>query len=127
MTTPLDITGKLALDTQNLAQLRVQANKSPELALKAAAQQFESLFFNMMLKSMREATPQDGMFDSEQTRMYTGMLDQQLAQSMASRGIGLADIMVKQLGQSAKGQAENAAQPGTNLPVANKSSSGKAL
>jgi flagellar protein FlgJ len=126
MATSLDLTGKLALDTQNLAQLRVQANKSPEQALKAAAQQFESLFLNMMLKSMREATPQDGMFDSEQTRMYTGMLDQQLSQSMASRGIGLADIMVKQLGQSAKGQAENA-QPAADLPAADKSTTDKAL
>jgi flagellar protein FlgJ len=52
---------------------------------------------NMMLKSMREATPQDGMMDSEQTKMFTGMLDQQLAQSMSTRGIGLADMMVKQL------------------------------
>jgi len=55
---------------------------------------------NMMLKSMREATPQDGLFDSEQTKMFTGMLDQQLAQTMASRGVGLADVMVKQLSRS---------------------------
>jgi flagellar protein FlgJ len=92
-----NIATNLALDAQNLAQLRVQAKKSPDQALKAAAQQFESLFLNMMLKSMREATPQDGIFDSEQTRMFTSMLDQQLAQNMASRGVGLADIMVKQL------------------------------
>ncbi|MDO8350824.1 MAG: flagellar assembly peptidoglycan hydrolase FlgJ, partial [Gallionella sp.] len=57
----------------------------------------------MMLKSMREATPQDSMMDSDQTRMFTGMLDQQLAQSMSTRGIGLADMMVRQLGRS--GQA----------------------
>ena len=95
-----DNSATLALDTQSLAQLRAQAKKSPDQALKAAAQQFESVFLNMMLKSMREATPQDGMFDSEQTRMFTGMLDQQLAQSMSSRGVGLADIMVKQLGRS---------------------------
>jgi flagellar protein FlgJ len=49
------------------------------------------------MKSMREATPQDGMLDSDQTRMYTSMLDQQLTQRMASRGIGLADVMVRQL------------------------------
>ena len=97
MVTRLDATATLALDTQSLEQLRAQARQSPDQALKAAAQQFESVFLNMMLKSMREATPQDGMFDSEQTRMFTGMLDQQLAQSMASRGVGLADIMVKQL------------------------------
>ncbi len=100
MVTRLDGMGNLALDTQSLEQLRAQARQSPDQALRAAAQQFESVFLNMMLKSMREATPQDGMFDSEQTRMFTGMLDQQLAQSMASRGVGLADIMVKQLGRS---------------------------
>lgn len=99
MVTRLDGMGNLALDTQSLEQLRAQARQSPDQALSAAAHQFESVFLNMMLKSMREATPQDGMFDSEQTRMFTGMLDQQLAQSMASRGVGLADIMVKQLGR----------------------------
>ena len=99
--------GKLALDMQGLEQLRAQARYSPDQALKAVAQQFESVFLNMMLKSMREATPQDSMFDSEQTKMFTGMLDQQLAQSMASRGVGLADIMVKQLSLSMGGQAES--------------------
>ncbi len=97
MVNRMDTAAKLALDTQSLEQLRAQAKHSPDQALKAAAQQFESVFLNMMLKSMREATPQDGMFDSEQTKMFTGMLDQQLAQSMSSRGVGLADIMVKQL------------------------------
>lgn len=96
----MDISSKLALDTQSLEQLRTQAKNSPDQALKAAAQQFESVFLNMMLKSMREATPQDGMFDSEQTRMFTGMLDQQLAQSMSSRGVGLADVMVRQLSRN---------------------------
>ena len=97
MVKPLDTSAKLALDTQSLEQLRAQAKRSPDQALKAAAQQFESVFLNMMLKSMREATPQDGMFDNEQTKMFTSMLDQQLAQSMSSRGVGLADMMVKQL------------------------------
>src|SRR3989338_532704 len=108
MVTRLDTTATLALDTQSLEQLRAQARHSPDQALKTAAQQFQSVFLNMMLKSMREATPQDGMFDSEQTRMFTGMLDQQLAQSMASRGVGLADIMVNQLrGQATEGQVQN--------------------
>lgn len=120
----LDISGKLALDTQSLEQLRAQAKNSPDHALKAAAQQFESVFLNMMLKSMREATPQDGMFDSEQTRMFTGMLDQQLAQSMSSRGVGLADIMVKQLSRSmgvqpsAGGGSEKPAAPSLEMPAA---------
>lgn len=104
----LDISAKLALDTQSLEQLRSQARQSPDQALKAAAQQFESVFLNMMLKSMREATPQEGMFDNEQTRMFTGMLDQQLAQNMASRGVGLADIMVQQLSRNMASEAGKA-------------------
>ncbi len=91
----------LAIDAKALGQLKLQASKTPDKALKAAAQQFEALFMNMMLKSMRDATPQDGVMDNEQTKMFTGMLDQQLAQNMSSgRGIGLADMLVKQLSQS---------------------------
>jgi flagellar protein FlgJ len=92
-----DLSSKFALDVQGVNQLKLDAkNASPE-SLKQAAQQFEAVFMNMLMKSMREATPQDGMFDSEQTRMYTSMLDQQLTQRMASRGIGLAEVMVRQL------------------------------
>ena len=92
-----DLASKFALDVQGVNQLKLDAKQSSPEALKAAAQQFEAVFMNMLMKSMREATPQDGMFDSEQTRMYTSMLDQQLTQRMASRGIGLADVMVRQL------------------------------
>ncbi len=95
-----DSTATLAFDMPGLEQLRAQAKKSPDQALHAAAQQFESVFLNMLLKSMRAATPEEGMLDSEQTKMFTGMLDQQLAQNMASRGVGLADIMVKQLSRT---------------------------
>jgi flagellar protein FlgJ len=90
----------LASTAQSLDQLRLQAKTSPDQALKAVAQQFETVFMNMMLKSMRSATPQDGAFDNEQTKMFTEMLDQQLAQKMSSRGMGLADMMVKQLSRS---------------------------
>jgi flagellar protein FlgJ len=100
MVSQLNTSANLAMDTQSLAQLKLQAKQSPDQALKLAAQQFESVFMNMMLKSMRDATPQDGMMDSEQTKMFTGMLDQQLAQSMSTRGIGLADMMVKQLSRN---------------------------
>jgi len=96
-----DISTSLAAGTQGLDKLRAQAKLAPAEALKGVAQQFESVFLNMMLKSMRDATPQDGMFDSEQTKMFTGMLDQQLAQSLSTiKGVGLADIIAKQLGPS---------------------------
>ena len=100
MNVQADISSSLAAGTQGLDKLRAQAKQSPAQALKGVAQQFESVFLNMMLKSMRDATPQDGMFDSEQTKMFTGMLDQQLAQNMSTRGVGLADIIAKQLSKS---------------------------
>ncbi|TAJ81100.1 MAG: flagellar assembly peptidoglycan hydrolase FlgJ [Gallionellaceae bacterium] len=115
--------GSLAVDTQNLDKLRLQAKQSPDQALKGAAQQFEQVFLNMMLKSMREATPQEGMFDNEQTKMFTGMLDQQLAQSMSSgHGIGLADVMVRQLGHAsptAGAAANTGAAPATGSVAKN--------
>ncbi|MDO8349544.1 MAG: rod-binding protein, partial [Gallionella sp.] len=79
MTNSLNTTANLAIDTQSLGQLRAQAKQSPDQALKAAAQQFEAVFMNMMLKSMREASPQDSPFDNEQSRTFTAMLDQQLS------------------------------------------------
>lgn len=90
----------LAVDVQSVDKLRLQAKQDPDKALKEVAQQFEVLFMNMMLKSMREATPKDGMFDSEQTKFYTSMLDMQYAQSLSAKGIGLADVMIKQLTRS---------------------------
>lgn len=108
--------GNLAIGSQGLDKLRLQAKQSPDQALKGAAQQFEQVFLNMMLKSMREASPQEGMFDNEQTKMFTGMLDQQLAQSMSSgSGVGLAAVMVRQLSHSPV--ASDAAAGATPAPA----------
>lgn len=90
----------LAADTRSLDALKFRAKTNPDAALKDVARQFETLFMNMLMKSMREATPQDGMFDSEQTRFYTAMLDQQMSEKMSARGLGLAEIMVRQLQRS---------------------------
>lgn len=86
-------------DVGSLAALKRQVAGSDPQALRKAAQQFEALFLQQVLKSMRDATPQDGMFDSEQTRMYQSMLDQQLSQVLAtkSNGTGLAALIEKQL------------------------------
>lgn len=104
----------LASDAQSLDKLRYEAKQAPDKALKVAAQQFEMVFLNMMLKTMREATPQDGMMDSEQTKMFTGMLDQQLAQEMSTRGVGLADVMVKQLSRNVPSATPTSTIPGVN-------------
>jgi flagellar protein FlgJ len=99
-----DLSSKFALDTNSLGDLKQSAKSGSPEALKGAATQFESMFVNMMMKSMRDATPQDGMTDSQETKTFTGMLDQQMSQKMAKRGIGLADVLVRQLTAQQQGQ-----------------------
>lgn len=107
----------MALDARGLDTLRYRAKTDPDAALKDVAKQFEVLFMNMLMKSMREATPGDSVFDSEQTRFYTAMLDQQLSEKLAGRGLGLAEIMVRQLRQ--QGLSKPAAEkPETVAPAA---------
>ncbi|MBQ5939588.1 flagellar assembly peptidoglycan hydrolase FlgJ [Massilia sp. AB1] len=99
-----DLSTKFALDTKGLGELKQSAKAGSPGALKEAATQFESMFINMMMKSMRDATPQEGMLDNQQTRMFTGMLDQQMSQNLAKRGMGLADVLTRQLGAQNMGQ-----------------------
>lgn len=102
-------------DTQSLAALKQGLRKDDPQALKAAAQQFEAVFLQMVMKSMRAATPQDGMFDSEQTRFYQELLDSQLAQVLASQGgTGLAAVIERQLSRQ---DAVTGPEGGAGLPL----------
>ncbi len=92
-----DINSRMAADANSLNNLKYAARDNSPESIKAAAVQFEALMINMMLKSMRDATPKEGMFDSEQSRTFVSMLDQQLSQQIASRGTGLADMLARQL------------------------------
>ena len=96
-----NLSNRFALDVQGFDAMRAQANASPQQGLKAAAKQFDAVFTQMMLKSMRDATPSDGPFDSNESKSFTSMLDQQLAQNMGAKGIGVADMMLKQLMRNA--------------------------
>ncbi|MBD3634974.1 MAG: flagellar assembly peptidoglycan hydrolase FlgJ [Methylophaga sp.] len=90
-----------AIDFHGLNQLRQQAGqgRDEEQTLRQVAGQFESLFVNMMLKSMRQASLAEGLFDSEQSKMYQDMADQQLASDLSMRGgLGLQDVIMRQLG-----------------------------
>ncbi len=98
--TSIDAGTALALDANALASLKQQAKNAPGQALSKAAGQFEALFVSMVLKSMRDALPQDGPFSSETTKTYTAMFDQQLALKLSERGIGLRKALEKQLARS---------------------------
>jgi flagellar protein FlgJ len=77
--------------------LRRSSETDPQGSVRKAAGQFEALFMQQLLKSMRAAMPKSGMFDGPGSEIYTGMLDSQLAQAMASTPGGLADIIAKQM------------------------------
>ncbi len=96
---------RLSLDIQGVDELRRTARSSPQEGMKQASKQFEVMFMNMVLKSMRDATPSDGLFSSQSEKMYTSMLDQQLSQNLSGRGLGLADAMYAQLSRMAGGDA----------------------
>lgn len=86
-----------AYDVQSLGSLKQQLNEKPQEGLRQVTQQLEATFVQMMLKSMRAALPQDGLFSSDQTRMLTSMYDQQIAQNLSEKGLGFGDMMFKQL------------------------------
>lgn len=124
MLTPLDNSSStLAIDTKGVDALKQAARQNSPESVKAAAKQFEALFVNMLMKSMRDASPQEGVFDNQQTKMYTSMLDKQLSQTIANRGVGLADVLIRQLSSTpmnAALQGENAtasAGQATDLPT----------
>lgn len=112
-------------DFQGLSALRRGAGENAPEALKKAAQQFEAMFMQMMLKSMREAgASEEGLFDSDQTRLYQDMYDKQLSLSLSEGGnsIGLAKLLVQQLQSRVSPQGDEngstaAKSFATSLPV----------
>ncbi|WP_417585131.1 flagellar assembly peptidoglycan hydrolase FlgJ [Nitrincola sp.] len=95
----------LYTDLNQLTKLKTQAIDDQQAALKGVAQEFEQLFMNMMLKSMRQASDvlaSDSPFNSSDVKFYQDMFDQQMTLDLSKKdSIGLADIIVKQLSQRA--------------------------
>lgn len=106
----------LAIDAQSLSSLKRQAKESPHEATRKAATQFEALFMSMLLKGMRETLPGSDPLNSESAKSYTGMLDSQLSQKLADKGIGLADMIVKHLERS-QGKARAVGGTSAGIPA----------
>ena len=105
---PEDIaSNRFVLDMKAAQDLRTKLRQDPQAGLKEAAKQFESMFVQMVMKSMRDATPQDGIFNSDATRFYTSVLDQQMAQQMGATGqLGFARQIERQLGRMLAAQGD---------------------
>ncbi len=99
------------LDLNGLNSIRRQSNStdaaSKQEALDTAAKQFEAIFMQMLMKSMRKAEDvlaSDSPFNSESTKFYRDMHDQQMSLELSNNGsLGLSELIVRQLG----GDSEN--------------------
>jgi flagellar protein FlgJ len=112
-------------DFSALSAMRARAREDQQGTLDQVSRQFEALFLQMMLKGMRSAGLGDGgLMDSRQSDFYREMYDKQIAIDMAqTRGIGLADVIKRQLGgadaagQGGRGVQDYAATPITLRPT----------
>jgi flagellar protein FlgJ len=114
----------LALDAQGLSRLKkasVAAAGSDDRnrAIQESARQVEAMFVDSLLKSMRTTRMDSGLFQNPGKDMFEGMLDQQRAQAISARGLGLATVIAQQLkntSQPAGPQATEAAATQRDKP-----------
>ncbi len=90
------------LNFQGLSQLKLAAKEHAPAAVSKVAHQFEAVFIEMMLKSMREATPHAGLLGSSEERLYQNLYDHQIALNLAQgQGIGLSAMIEKAIRENA--------------------------
>ena len=88
------------LDFEGLGQLKGQARQDAKSATRETAQQFEAMFIQMMMKSMRESVMKSDLSENAPLETYQGMFDKEVSMQLAKRNsIGLADMLVKNLEQ----------------------------
>lgn len=106
-------------DARSLAGLRHTASSDPKAAVREAAKQFEGIFMQQLMKSMRDASLSSGMLDNSGTKLGTEMLDQQWATQMSGMPGGLSDVIARQLERQMGGVASphTSAQPADQAAV----------
>ena len=92
-------------------RLKAEAGKQTPEAVQETARQFEAIFVQSMLKAMRDASPGEGMFESDQTEFYRDMYDQQLALHMVKgRGLGISNMLLSKIGGQPEADAAGTQQ-----------------
>lgn len=112
-------------DMGSVNKLREAAQSGDEGALEEAAKQFEAIFVQMMLKSMRKAqdalADKDSPFSTEQVKFYREMHDKQLATDLSANGsIGLAEVIMQQMSPGNGVIPASAVRSDGNLSVLNR-------
>lgn len=86
-------------DIASMTALRARAEHDPNGSLREVAEQFESIFISMMLSTARESIVDGGLFNSGTLKTYQSMFDQEISVQLSKGGgLGLADLIVQQLG-----------------------------
>ena len=86
------------LDFDGLGQLKGQARQDARSALRETAQQFEALFLQMTMKTMRESIVKSDLSEDKTIEMYESMFDKEVSVQLAKRNsLGLADMLVRNL------------------------------
>ena len=113
----------LGADTRSVEALRSSAARDPKGVIREAAKQFEALFMQQLMKSMRDATLASGMLDNSGSQLGTEMLDAQFATQMSGLKGGLGEVIARQLERQMGGVAE----PAADRPAAPAAAAGAAL
>ena len=92
---------QLAAGGASLQALRRAAAEDPKAAIREVSKQFEALFMQELMKSMRSTTMAEGLFENQATGMGRDMLDQQYAMQMSGQPGGLAAAIARQLERQA--------------------------
>jgi Rod binding domain-containing protein len=88
------------LDFDGLGQLKGQARQDAKAATRETAQQFEALFIQMMMKSMRDSVVKSDLSENAPLDTYQSIFDKEVSVQLAKRNsMGLADMLVKNLEQ----------------------------
>ena len=86
------------LDFEGLGQLKGQARTDSQGALRQTAQQFEALFLQMTMKSMRDSVVKSDLIESSTSDQFESMFDKEVSVQLSKRNsMGLADMLVKSL------------------------------
>ncbi|NNF51018.1 MAG: flagellar assembly peptidoglycan hydrolase FlgJ [Gammaproteobacteria bacterium] len=114
----MSVQGPNAMDFSGLAALRARAADNDPQVLREVARQFESLFTSMMLKNMRAASFGDPLMGSSEQDGYRDMFDQQMAVEMSrGRGLGIADMLVRQLSGTVAGAVSKTRTNADAIPL----------
>ncbi len=98
-------------DLNRLNQLKVGEGRDSEANIRKVAQEFESLFLGEMMKAMRAAgdvLADDNFMNTNESKTYRDMYDQQLSVTLSQgKGMGMADVLTRQLSQAPKPSTAN--------------------